>query len=379
MSPLNCSRPSAVKTVLPFSVRLAQRRLTARCRTLRRRPPHAPIGARTRGATERSRMAPSVRLIGRHRLRGQPDRSLRRGRARRSGCAAAAPASHPDARASRRRARRRGAARSAALVHRESAGRYRDVPRRVAFVHPIDLPSARPVATAAADSRSSAPAPRCRPARATRTTAAACRLARPALLKVLESSTRCGGTSGGGAVGATYARAAGRDPSRAAARRAREDAAAALEMPLPDAAAKRAQTDVREAARTLETLIGRCFRRRAGAGGCHATRRRLEAAPASTLPRRRARSTRRCRRSWSGYADGDLLKGFTHDFHPSRAQFALWPSVNAAPSERVVVPMSRLKAVFFVRDFEGNPDLPRAEDLHDSRPGPPHRSHLRGY
>jgi hypothetical protein len=55
------------------------------------------------------------------------------------------------------------------------------------------------------------------------------------------------------------------------------------------------------------------------------------------------------------YREGRLLKGFTHDFHPSRTQFSLWPSVNSAPGERMYVPTSQLKAVFFVRDFEGNP------------------------
>ena len=54
------------------------------------------------------------------------------------------------------------------------------------------------------------------------------------------------------------------------------------------------------------------------------------------------------------YVDGDIVKGFTQDFHPSRAQFSLWPSIHAAKSERLVIPMGRLKAVFFVRDFAGN-------------------------
>lgn len=56
------------------------------------------------------------------------------------------------------------------------------------------------------------------------------------------------------------------------------------------------------------------------------------------------------------YREGRLLKGFTHDFHPSRTQFTLWPALNSAPSERMYVPTSQLKAVFFVRDFNGNPD-----------------------
>jgi hypothetical protein len=56
------------------------------------------------------------------------------------------------------------------------------------------------------------------------------------------------------------------------------------------------------------------------------------------------------------YADGQMLKGFTQDFHGSRSQFSLWPSVTAASHERVVVPLALLKAVFFVREFRGDPD-----------------------
>jgi hypothetical protein len=54
-------------------------------------------------------------------------------------------------------------------------------------------------------------------------------------------------------------------------------------------------------------------------------------------------------------ADGKILKGYTQDFHPSRPQFSLWPSINATPKERTVVAVARLKAVFFVRDFDGDP------------------------
>ena len=60
------------------------------------------------------------------------------------------------------------------------------------------------------------------------------------------------------------------------------------------------------------------------------------------------------------YREGRMLKGFTHDFHPSRTQFTLWPAINSAPNERMYVPTSQLKAVFFVRDFNGNPDYREA-------------------
>jgi PilZ domain len=55
------------------------------------------------------------------------------------------------------------------------------------------------------------------------------------------------------------------------------------------------------------------------------------------------------------YADGKILKGYAQDFYPTRPQFTIWPSITATAKERIVVPVSQLKAVFFVRDFEGNP------------------------
>jgi hypothetical protein len=55
------------------------------------------------------------------------------------------------------------------------------------------------------------------------------------------------------------------------------------------------------------------------------------------------------------YTDGKIAKGFSQDFHPSRPQFSLWPAINASPSERTIVQIPKLKAVFFVKDFNGNP------------------------
>jgi hypothetical protein len=54
------------------------------------------------------------------------------------------------------------------------------------------------------------------------------------------------------------------------------------------------------------------------------------------------------------YKDGRLVKGFSHDFNPTRSQFAIWPSINAPEHEGILVPVSVLKAVFFVRDFRGD-------------------------
>jgi hypothetical protein len=69
------------------------------------------------------------------------------------------------------------------------------------------------------------------------------------------------------------------------------------------------------------------------------------------------------------YTEGQLLKGYTQDFNPSRPQFSLWPSVSAKSHERVIVPLARLKGVFFVRDFAGNPGYVERADVEQTQHG----------
>ena len=55
------------------------------------------------------------------------------------------------------------------------------------------------------------------------------------------------------------------------------------------------------------------------------------------------------------YADGKLLKGYSRDFYPNKSRFHLFPA-GAGPSEEPIeVRIKGLKAVFFVRDFGGDP------------------------
>ena len=68
------------------------------------------------------------------------------------------------------------------------------------------------------------------------------------------------------------------------------------------------------------------------------------------------------------YVEGQMLKGYTQDFSATRSQFSLWPSITAGAQERVIVPLARLKGVFFVRDFAGNPGYVER----DSTSGPQH-------
>jgi Family of unknown function (DUF6982) len=69
------------------------------------------------------------------------------------------------------------------------------------------------------------------------------------------------------------------------------------------------------------------------------------------------------------YTEGQLLKGYTQDFNPSRPQFSLWPSVGAKSHERVIVPLARLKGVFFVRDFAGNPGYVERAEVEQTQHG----------
>ncbi len=55
------------------------------------------------------------------------------------------------------------------------------------------------------------------------------------------------------------------------------------------------------------------------------------------------------------YVDGPLLRGYSNDFHADRAHLHVSPSIGGPASDRLLVPVARLKAVFFVKDFEGDP------------------------
>ena len=57
------------------------------------------------------------------------------------------------------------------------------------------------------------------------------------------------------------------------------------------------------------------------------------------------------------YADGKLLKGFSQDFYPNKPAFHLLPATTgfSFTEEAVRIWVQDLKAVFFVKDFAGNP------------------------
>ncbi len=55
------------------------------------------------------------------------------------------------------------------------------------------------------------------------------------------------------------------------------------------------------------------------------------------------------------YADGRILKGFSHDFYPGRPRFHVVVAMGELTHKTVEVRVKDLKAVFFVRDFVGDP------------------------
>jgi hypothetical protein len=54
------------------------------------------------------------------------------------------------------------------------------------------------------------------------------------------------------------------------------------------------------------------------------------------------------------FLDGSTVKGYTQNFFPNKPLFHLTLQEGAGPKESVEIPMDRLKAVFFVRDFTGD-------------------------
>jgi hypothetical protein len=84
---------------------------------------------------------------------------------------------------------------------------------------------------------------------------------------------------------------------------------------------------------------------------------RHEIAPAAAPAVEEAPRAGVCR--WSRvvvrYMDGRLLKGFNHDFTPLRGHIQVSPAPDAPLATRITTPLAHLKAIFFVRDFDGSP------------------------
>jgi hypothetical protein len=68
------------------------------------------------------------------------------------------------------------------------------------------------------------------------------------------------------------------------------------------------------------------------------------------------------------YQDGRVLKGFTHDFLPGLAVFHLSLATAPEGASPVEVQVADLKALFFVKEFQGRPDYSDRKEFDPSRP-----------
>ena len=69
------------------------------------------------------------------------------------------------------------------------------------------------------------------------------------------------------------------------------------------------------------------------------------------------------------YADGRIIKGHTHDFLPTKPSFLVRPIDIGTSLDPVEVLIRDLKAVFFVRDFVGDPNHIYRKDFMDFSDG----------
>ena len=64
---------------------------------------------------------------------------------------------------------------------------------------------------------------------------------------------------------------------------------------------------------------------------------------------------------------GQVVRGYTNDFHPTKTHFHLTPEDR--PSEPLLITLKQLKAVFFVRDFAGDPNRVDRNEFGDGNHG----------
>ena len=68
------------------------------------------------------------------------------------------------------------------------------------------------------------------------------------------------------------------------------------------------------------------------------------------------------------YVDGRMVKGFTSDFIPAKDRFHVAAAGAPAGSRPVEIEKKDLKALFFVKDFEGNPLHEERKEFDPARP-----------
>lgn len=68
------------------------------------------------------------------------------------------------------------------------------------------------------------------------------------------------------------------------------------------------------------------------------------------------------------FVDGRIIKGMTADFFPNKDRFHVITTASPEGAEPVEIMTNELKALFFVKDFEGNPDHVERNTFNPERP-----------
>lgn len=68
------------------------------------------------------------------------------------------------------------------------------------------------------------------------------------------------------------------------------------------------------------------------------------------------------------YQDGRILKGYTGDFLPTKPVFHLTPMDSPPDAKPMQVQIAEVKALFFVKDFVGNPQRTKAQGFPADKP-----------
>ena len=68
------------------------------------------------------------------------------------------------------------------------------------------------------------------------------------------------------------------------------------------------------------------------------------------------------------YQDGRILKGYTVDFLPTRPTFHLTLIDAPQDAKLLVIRIEEVKAIFFVKDYKGNPERKKLQVFPDGKP-----------
>jgi hypothetical protein len=70
------------------------------------------------------------------------------------------------------------------------------------------------------------------------------------------------------------------------------------------------------------------------------------------------------------FQDGRIIKGRTSDFLPAKSVFHLLPDGETHAAKPLELNVGDLKALFFVKDLDGNPEHKKTNDFDPAKPAP---------